>query len=219
MWVGRRLSQARAARKLGVARPLAAALPGAAVAAVTAALAVGGIVPRRGAAFVAVACLVFALTRALLAARERAVLRRKADALLRLGVRVHSQSALLSWRAAELAHAHNRLVLARSLAQIVRDLEHSPSRVSVVPLNRRAIAPHADLIKKLSDRLADLAKPVELRGVVLIEDLLTDGVTSPLYSGGSEQDLHAVITECFASLEAEPLLGRPPLALEHRRVA
>ena len=112
--------------------------------------------------------------------------RRAADALLRTGVKIHPHSELLSRRAAQLTSPRNRRALARSLNRIVGELER-PSLVSAVPLNRRGLRRHLPLIRLLAARLGQLERPVTAQGMLLVEELLTDGYTSPLYLGGSSR--------------------------------
>jgi hypothetical protein len=163
----------------------------------------------------AAGCLLVGAVRALLELRDLWALRRAADAVLRTGARVHPYSTLLVWRAGELTSAHSRKLLARSFRNIVRELER-PSFMSAVPLNRRQAREHADLLVALRDRLGDLGSGISPRGVVLIEDLLTDGVNSPLFRGGyspldgvdnARQELGPLLEECLAALE--PRGGSP----------
>ena len=159
-------------------------------------------------------CLLFASWRLVLAVRDRSARRRQADTLLRTGVRVHPQSTLLVWRAAQLTAPRNRRVLARSLRRMVRDVERSAR--SPVPLNRVAVAPHVQLLHQLAARLADLSGKVTPRGMVLVEDLITDGLASPLYIGGRECDVRPVLQACLDALESAPPLGESPRAPERR---
>jgi len=99
----------------------------------------------------AAACLLVALGQV---ARMRLALarrRRTADRLLRTGVRVHPQSELLMWRAAELTSDHNRKMLAGSLRRVVREVDR-PSLMTAVPLNRRNLRPHLPLVRWLADQ-------------------------------------------------------------------
>ena len=192
----------RNARELRVPRPLAAAAPIAAVALVALALAAAGAVPGADAFVVAVGCLLLAALRGLLASRDRWALRRTADARLRTGVKVHPESALLVWRAAELTCDRNRRTLSGSLKGIARELQR-PSLVSAVPLNRRAVRPHLELVLALASRLAQLDRPVAPKGMVLVEELLTDGFTSPLYVGGRDADVPAALERCLSALDGE----------------
>ena len=169
--------------------------------------AIFGVFPRELVA-AAVGCLLVGAARACLELRDLWALRRAADAVLRTGARVHPYSALLVWRASELTSERNRKLLARSFDRIVRELER-PSFMSAVPLNRRQAREHSDLLIALAERLADLDSGVSPRGVVLVEDLLTDGVNSPLFGSGhgrldgvahARPELGPVLEECLAAL-------------------
>jgi hypothetical protein len=107
-------------------------------------------------------------------------LRRRADVLLRGGARVHPESALLTWRAAELTSARARRRAARSLRGVVRGLDGN-ALPGAVPLNRRGVRPYTAALVALADRVGDLARPVAPRGMLLVEDLLVGG-DSPLYA-------------------------------------
>ncbi len=119
---------------------------------------------------VAAGCAVLALAPAAIARRDRSVMRVRADRLLRKGVRVHSASALLTWREAELTSERKRKALARSLRHVVRELEGGVLP-GAVPLNRFAARPHVDLIRALSERLAALERPVTAQGMLLARRL------------------------------------------------
>jgi hypothetical protein len=111
---------------------------------------------------------------------RRHALRQNADRILRGGARVHPESALLVWRAAELTSVRERRTCARSLRGVVKELDgkHLPG---AVPLNRRAVRPYAPVLAAVAERVGDLSQPVTPRSMVLVHDLLTDG-DSPLYS-------------------------------------
>jgi len=150
----------------------------------------------------AVAFILLTAFRALSALHDRSRLRRQADVLLRTGVQVHPQSRLLVWRAAELTGRRNRKALARSLRWIVLELER-PALVTPVPVNRRAVRPHLELLQALVDRVAFLERPVAAQGMVLVEELVTDGLASPLYVGGRRADLRTVLGACFDALDRD----------------
>ena len=128
--------------------------------------------------------------------------RRTADRLLRTGVKVHPQSELLTWRAAELTSDRTRRMMARSLGGIVREVEH-PSLVTAVPLNRRGLRPDLPLVRSLIDRLASVERPVTAHGMVLVEQLLTDGFSSPFYLGGRREEVSGTVEHCLAALDGE----------------
>jgi len=130
--------------------------------------------------------------------RRRATERRQADELLLAGTEADG-SAFLHDRAAQLTSPGSREVLARSLDATVRELD---GRVlpSAVPLNRAAARPQADLIRALSARLR-ASDPVTPRGVLLVQELLTDGNASPLYNHDRAADLRPALERALTSLE------------------
>jgi hypothetical protein len=191
-------SAQRAQRSFEVPRPIGAATPLLAVAVVAACTALA-VSPRLPLALAAGA-LLFAGVRAFSAARDRSLLRRQADALLQTGAHVHPQSQLLLWRSAELTAERNRRSLARSLRRIVQEVER-PSPLSASPLNRRGVRPHLELVRALADRVGSLERPVAAQGMVLVEQLVTDGLGSSLYQGGRSGDLPEAVAACIAALE------------------
>lgn len=141
----------------------------------------------------------------LLSARKRARERQRADELLLHGSEPDG-STLLSTRAAELTSTRNRRALARSLERTARELE---GRVlsSAVPLNRAGARPHVDLVRALAVRLR-AAEPVSVRGVLLVQELLSDGYGSPLYNRERAADLRPALEECLSALEPEERTAR-----------
>ncbi len=134
-----------------------------------------------------------------LAYHELVGLRRLADGeLLREG-RPHVSSALVTWRSAELTSVSHRTALARAVARTERDL--SPAKLpGASPLNRVAARPHADLFRRLADRLGALDRPVTPRAVLPIEDLLTSP-DSPLYARERAHELRASLLSCLGALD------------------
>lgn len=125
-------------------------------------------------------------------------LRRQADLILRGGARVHPDSVLLSRRAAELTSARRRRSYARSLRSIGKGLTGT-LRPGAVPLNRAGVRPYAATLAALADRVGDLARPVEPRGILLLEDLLTQG-DSPLYARETVEQLPERLREIETAL-------------------
>jgi hypothetical protein len=187
---------------LRVPRPGRAFVPLAALALVPLAAWAGGLVRWTTALVVAAACVLLGVVRGWRALRDRQHLRRLADDLIRNGAKVHSESALLTWRSAELTSDRNRKILASSIRKIVRELE-GRALPSAVPLNRFGARPHIVLIRRLAERLEDLDRDASPRGVLLVEDLLTDGNRSPLYVKQSSGELRPALERCLAALELQ----------------
>ena len=114
-------------------------------------------------------------------------------------MRPRPASTLLTWRAAELASARERRLLARSLNGIVRELDANRLPGSS-PLNRIALRPHADRIAAIADRLAQLERPVAVLGILLIHDLLSDG-GSPLYDRRRVEEISGTLASILDALE------------------
>jgi hypothetical protein len=198
-------------RALRVPRPARAAVPFAALALLPLAAWAGGLVRWTTALAVVVACVLLGLSRGWRALHDLQQLRRTADDLLRGGAKVHPESALLTWRAAELTSERSRKILARSLRKIVRELE-GRSLPSAVPLNRFGARPHVVLIRRLAERLEALDRDVSARGVVLVEDLLTDGARSPLYVKWRSEELRPALERCLTALELPRAPARADLS-------
>ncbi len=120
-----------------------------------------------------------------------------ADAWLRSGGR----PAQFQWRADELTSRGERSLLARSVRSVVRELGSPPGFRSTAPLNRRALRPHADELRALAERLADLERPVAPAGILEVEYLLTSP-GSPLHLYAPEADLSETLTAIHQKLEA-----------------
>ncbi len=188
-------------------RPSTVALAYAAFAGAAAVAGFGTGVPWRLTLTVSAACVLVGLGRAGLMLLRLAQRRRTADRLLRTGVKVHPQSELLTWRAAELTSARNRSMLARSLRGLVQEVER-PSFMTAVPLNRRGLRLHLPLVRSLVARISDVDRAVAPRGMVLVEELLTNGFESPLYVGGRAEDVSKSIERCLAALDGDGVAAR-----------
>ncbi len=125
-------------------------------------------------------------------------LRQSADRILRGGARVHPESALLVWRAAELTSARERRICARSLRRIVKELE-GRLLPGAVPLNRRGVRPQAPALAALAERVADVSQPVTPGGMLLVHDLLCDAY-SPLYVGANVDKLPSALQRIQSAL-------------------
>ena len=83
---------------------------------------------------------------------------------------------------------------------------------SAVPLNRAGARPHVDLIRALAARLLAPA-PVSARGVLLVQELLTDGYHSPLYDRERAGDLRPALGGIPLSAGAELMYDLAALAI------
>jgi hypothetical protein len=134
---------------------------------------------------------------------QRGRQRDAADEWLLWGAVAHPSSPLLSRRAAELVSPRKRSMLARSLRRVERD-GSKETVAAPIPLNRRAIRRNVFLVRALHERLDDHSRPIDPRGVVLVERLITVP-RSPLYSRDPDDVLAEALGEALAALDPAPL--------------
>ena len=134
---------------------------------------------------------------------EKGRQRDAADEWLLWGAVAHPSSPLLSRRAAELTSPGRRSMLARSLRRVERDVSEETG-AAPIPLNRRAIRRNVRLVRALHERLDDHSRPIDPRGVLLVERLITVP-RSPLYSRDPDDVLAASLGEALAALDPTPL--------------
>jgi hypothetical protein len=145
-------------------------------------------------------------------------IRRRADIELRREPRPYHLSSFAQWRAHELTADRHRLALARAVARTERDL--SPALLpGAPPLNRVAARPHADLFRRIADRLAALDRPVTVQAVLQVEELLTSP-ESPLYARERARELRASLLACLDALDTMPgpRVAESALAGRRRRI-
>ncbi len=149
---------------------------------------------------IACSLVLVALLQATRATVELARRRRAADEWLLWGATARPSSALLSWRADELTSTRLRSTLSHSLRRIEREVRGGALPGSV-PLNTRAIRRHVDLLHALQERVADCTRPVSARGMLLVDQLLTEP-GSPLYSTVSGHVLAKALAEALAAVDS-----------------
>lgn len=130
--------------------------------------------------------------------RRLSSLRRQADRQL-LGTAATRSPELVVWRTAELTSERNRRVLAKTLRGVVSELD-ARRLPGASPLNRSGARSHAGLIQALADRVGDLERPVSARGILLVEDLVTDG-WGPLYARNRAGEISASLRRCLTTLD------------------
>ena len=128
--------------------------------------------------------------------RARRAARQGADAALLATVLPVPSAA---WRAEELTCAKNRLALARSIEKLIRsaDARYLPG---ATPLNRLAVRQEAATLQQLAARLSDLDRAVTAHGVLLLDQLLTDGY-GPLYVAYRASELRWLLSHVAERLE------------------
>ncbi len=105
----------------------------------------------------------------------------------------------LAWRAAELTSDSNRLQVAASVTNVVHA---SGERLlpGSSPLDRGAVRAARAVLLALAARLYDLQRPVQPRGMLLVDGLLSDR-RSPLFGTGGSLLLGRAAREALAALE------------------
>jgi hypothetical protein len=128
--------------------------------------------------------------------RALAAARRAADDEL---VSTRLPSPRLAWRIQELLDEDRRRELAQS---IVDSLHQSDARLlpGASPLNRAGARSESDLLLRIAATVADCARRVQPRGLVLVERLLSDSA-SPLYSPERASRLHVELQRALDALE------------------
>ncbi|HTX07188.1 MAG TPA: hypothetical protein VME22_01180 [Solirubrobacteraceae bacterium] len=92
-----------------------------------------------------------------------------------------TSSPELTLRASQLTSDRRRRQLARSLRRTVNEVRNpAPTRALVSIVNRYAVFEANDAIQATIGRLAS-PDPVAVKGMAMLERILTDGVSSPLY--------------------------------------
>jgi hypothetical protein len=140
-----------------------------------------------------------ALVQVARAALELSRRRRAVDQWLLWGAAARPSSALLSWRAAELTSPRLRSTLAHSLGRLEREA-CGRTLPGPVPLNRRAIRNNSGLLGMLTRRLRDYDRPASVRGMLLVDRLVTEP-GSPLYSSLPDDVLAEALSEALAALD------------------
>jgi hypothetical protein len=157
--------------------------------------------------------------RAAIEYRQLSRLRRLADRQL-LGTAAPRVAELVAWRTGELTSERNRRVLAKTLRGVVSELD-ARRLPGASPLNRTGARHQAGLICALADRVGDAERPVSAQGVLLVEELLTDG-WGPLYARDRVDELGASLRRCLTSLdrpESPAVAGsRSPMSEAHPRL-
>jgi hypothetical protein len=132
--------------------------------------------------------------------RGRVFLRRGALARRLAAGASPTESPELARRAEQLRSARNRRVVARGLERIIEAAEERPHPYSsAVPLSRAAILDAREGILELAAELRETTQAVNVRGIALVERLLTDG-GSPFYVQNDEESLDGAISHARAAL-------------------
>ena len=135
-----------------------------------------------------------------LSVRSRVLLQRGALARRLAAGASPEDSPELARRAEQLTSERNRRVVASGLERVIEAAEEPPSRYSsAVPLRRAEILSERTGLLGLAAELRDTSQDVNVRGVALVERLLTDG-GSPLYTSSANETLDGAIRQARAAL-------------------
>ena len=119
----------------------------------------------------------------------------------------HDADAELALRAKHLINPRTQRDIARNLRGVVRYVDRNASRrgISCVVISPRAVRGGRTAICELAEQL-ERAAPVNPRGIVLAQALLTDA-DSPLFNPDPEQTVAEAAREIQDALEEQPTLG------------
>jgi len=120
----------------------------------------------------------------------------------------HVHAPEVAKRAAELVGVTSRLRLAGALDRFLEAARME--RVAPVPVNREALLHCAHQAQAIASTLRSLAVDVEPAGMVLLQRLVTDGVTSPLFNPGRPaRDLERAFDHIASMLGSNVVQLRP----------
>ncbi|MGH2885030.1 MAG: hypothetical protein ACRDPA_20390 [Solirubrobacteraceae bacterium] len=112
-----------------------------------------------------------------------------------------ARSPELSLRASQLVSDRERQKLAGAWRRAVRDA-HRPAttRVTISVVRRGAVIDAEDAIDRLVARLTDV-DPIAPAGMALVEQLITDGTSSPLYNAAEPGTLRRQVKVATEALD------------------
>ena len=110
------------------------------------------------------------------------------------------ERAALAIRAEALGETRIRSVLADGIRRVLAEARGTRRLfLAQVPLHRRAVLAAAEQLEELAARLL-APGPLAARGIAQVRLLLTDG-RSPLYFGGTTEDLRTAVSRALADLQ------------------
>jgi hypothetical protein len=111
----------------------------------------------------------------------------------------------LALRASQLTSPRRRRQMAKTLRSAVAEARHpSVTRSLVSILNRRAVLEAVGAIQATIARLAD-PEPVAVKGMAMLERMITDGGSSPLYSPAEPGTLRRQLLVAKGELDTAPV--------------
>jgi hypothetical protein len=110
----------------------------------------------------------------------------------------------LALRAAQLTSDRQRRQMARALRRTISEArDPAVTRGFVSIINRRAVLEANDAMQATIARLAS-PDPVRVKGMAMLEHMLTDGLTSPIYNRAEPGTLGSRLTAARAELDPAP---------------
>jgi hypothetical protein len=108
-------------------------------------------------------------------------------------------------RASQLTSGRRRRQMIRTWRRTIAEARQpAVTRAMVGIINRRAVLEAEDAIQELIERLRS-PDPVTAKGMAMAERIVTDGISSPLYSPAERGTLRRQLLVATAELDPEPL--------------
>jgi len=170
-----------------------------ALAALLLALVVSGVLPLRPGVALGLAAVVRGLQLTIRRRRELARQRELADAVL-VSLAGEAVPEGLRWRADELGSVDHRRLIARQLHRFAR-MGGEKVLITSVPVYLETLGPNAGELDEIADVVEQTDLPLPPRGLVLLEDLLSNGEDSPLYQPASADELGEALHHVHDALE------------------
>ncbi len=140
-------------------------------------------------------------TRPRLALRLRTAARRtKLTQALAAGAQPDS-SPELALRATQLTSRRHRNVLARTVGRVIEDAHRAPlTRGHMVIIRRHAALEAESQLLQVRERLSG-SEPVDVRGMAMLEQIITNGERSPLYNNSERGALQRALSFALAAMD------------------
>jgi hypothetical protein len=147
----------------------------------------------------------FAVSNLLIQLRVRVALRRAALTARRAEGADPNSTPELALRAHQLTSDRHRRRMARTLRRTVSEARNpSMTRMLVSVVNRSAVLQANDAIQATITRLAS-PDPVTVKGMAMLEEMITNGMTSPLYGRAEPGAFGRQLMVTRAQLDPTPL--------------
>jgi hypothetical protein len=115
-----------------------------------------------------------------------------------------ASSPELTLRASQLTSDRRRRQLARSLRRTVNEVRNpAPTRALVSIVNRYAVFEADDAIQTTIGRLAS-PDPVAVKGMAMLDRILSDGASSPLYGRFEPGEFRRQLLEAKSEMDPKP---------------